>query len=175
MIDNKVQASDDGKWRTRDGQSLTPPLSRCRLSVGGCEPTVRHAALLVVVMVVPAALVAVAAAPASAHVLRTAGPCHLLIGFGIEPTYAGAQNSVFLLLTRAKTGAPVVDEGLGDTLKVEVGFGSRHRQFPLVSSCDPDSGQGIKGVYNAYFIPTVQGSYTFHFFVGSTARRSTSR
>ena len=33
------------------------------------------------------------------HVLKTVGPYHLLIGFGNEPTYAGAQNSVFLLLT----------------------------------------------------------------------------
>jgi hypothetical protein len=41
------------------------------------------------------------------------GPYHLLIGFGNEPTYAGEQNSVFLLLTNAKTGAPIVDEGLG--------------------------------------------------------------
>ena len=95
--------------------------------------------------------------------LKTVGPYHLLIGFGNEPTYAGAQNSVFLLLTDAKTGAPIVDEGLGDTLKVEVGFGTQTKQLPLVSSFDPDSGQGTKGVYNAYFVPTVPGDYTFHF------------
>ena len=75
---------------------------------------------------VPALFIAAAAGPASAHVLKTVGPYHLLIGFGNEPTYAGAQNSVFLLLTDAKTGAPIVDEGLGDTLKVEVGFGTQH-------------------------------------------------
>jgi hypothetical protein len=92
------------------------------------------------------------------------GPYHLLIGFGNEPTYAGAQNSVFLLLTSAKTGAPVVDEGLGDTLKVAVGFGTQKKLLPLVPSFDPDSGQGTKGVYNAYFVPTVPGDYSFHFF-----------
>jgi len=112
---------------------------------------------------VPVLFIAATAAPASAHVLKTAGPYHLLIGFGNEPTYAGAQNSVFLLLTNAKTGAPVVDEGLGDTLKVAVGFGTQTKLLPLVSSFDPDSGQGTKGVYNAYFIPTVPGDYTFHF------------
>ncbi len=117
---------------------------------------------LAVLAGVPILLIA-AAGPASAHVLKTAGPYHLLIGFGNEPTYEGAQNSVFLLLTNAKTGAPVVDEGLGDTLKVEVGFGTQHKQLPLVSSYDPDSGQGTKGVYNAYFIPTAPGDYTFHF------------
>jgi hypothetical protein len=118
---------------------------------------------LAVMAVLPALLIVTAAGPASAHVLKTAGPYHLLIGFGSEPTYAGEQNSVFLLLTDAKTGAPVVDEGLGDTLKVAVGFGTQTKQLPLVSSFDPDSGQGTKGVYNAYFIPTVPGDYTFHF------------
>jgi hypothetical protein len=112
---------------------------------------------------VPVLFIAATATPASAHVLKTVGPYHLLIGFGNEPTYAGEQNSVFLLLTDAKTGAPVVDEGLGDTLKVAVGFGTQTKQLPLVSSFDPDSGQGTKGVYNAYFIPTVPGDYTFHF------------
>jgi hypothetical protein len=115
-------------------------------------------------------LIATAAVPASAHVLKTVGPYHLLIGFGNEPTYAGAQNSVFLRLTNAKTGAPILDEGLGDTLKAEVGFGTKKQLLPLVSSFDPDSGQGTKGVYNAYFIPTAPGDYTFHFFgkIGTT-------
>src|SRR5215467_5569214 len=112
---------------------------------------------------VPVLFIAVTAAPASAHVLKTVGPYHLLIGFGSEPTYAGEQNSVFLLLTKAKTGAPVVDEGLGDTLMVQVRFGTQSKLLPLVSSFDPDSGQGTRGVYNAYFIPTVPGDYTFHF------------
>src|SRR5499427_4503351 len=118
---------------------------------------------LAVVAAVPALFIAATAAPASAHVLKRAGPYDLLIGFGNEPAYAGEQNSVFLLLTNAKTGAPIVDEGLGDTLKVAVGFGTQTKQLPLVSSFDPDSGQGTKGVYNAYFVPTVPGDYTFHF------------
>src|SRR5215470_8439577 len=119
---------------------------------------------LAVVAAVPALFIAATVAPASAHVLKTVGPYHLLIGFGSEPTYAGEQNSVFLLLTKAKTGAPVVDEGLGDTLMVQVRFGTQSKLLPLVSSFDPDSGQGTRGVYNAYFIPTVPGDYTFHFF-----------
>jgi hypothetical protein len=119
---------------------------------------------LAVVAAVPALFIAVTAAPASAHVLKTVGPYQLLIGFGSEPTYAGAQNSVFLLLTNAKTGVPIVDEGLGDTLKVQVGFGTQRKLLPLVSSFDPDSGQGSRGVYNAYFIPTVPGDYTIHLF-----------
>ena len=44
-----------------------------------------------------------------------------------------------------------------------MGFGTQTKQLPLVSSFDPDSGQGTKGVYNAYFVPTVPGDYTFHF------------
>jgi hypothetical protein len=119
---------------------------------------------LAVMAAVPALLIAAIAGPASAHVLKTAGPYHLLIGFGDEPAYTGAQNSVFLLLTSAKTGAPIVDEGLGDTLKVAVGYGTQTKLLPLVSSYDPDSGQGTRGVYNAYFVPTAPGDYTFHFF-----------
>ncbi len=118
---------------------------------------------LATVAAVPVLLIAATAVPASAHVLKRVGPYDLLIGFGNEPTYAGEQNSVFLRLTNAKTGAPIVDEGLGDTLKVAVGFGTQTKLLPLVSSFDPDSGQGTKGVYNAYFIPTVPGDYTFHF------------
>ncbi|MGH3444366.1 MAG: hypothetical protein ACRDPB_03225 [Nocardioidaceae bacterium] len=120
--------------------------------------------MLALLVAVPMVLVGATAGPASAHVLKTVGPYHLLIGFGDEPTFAGSQNSVFLLLTNAKTGAPIVDESLGDTLKVEVRFGTRHMQLPLVSSYDPDSGGGTKGVYNAYFIPTVPGDYTFHLY-----------
>jgi hypothetical protein len=112
----------------------------------------------------PALFIAATAAPASAHVLKTVGPYHLLIGFGSEPAYAGMENSVFLLLTNAKTGAPIVDEALGDTLHAEVAFGTQTKRLPLVPSFDPDSGQGTKGVYNAYFIPTAPGDYTFHLF-----------
>jgi len=64
---------------------------------------VRVLMALAVMAVVPALFI-VAAGPASAHVLKTVGPYHLLIGFGNEPA----------------------------------------------------SGQGTKGVYNAYFIPTAQ-------------------
>src|SRR5215471_2574381 len=124
----------------------------------------RARVLMALAAAVPVLFIAATAAPASAHVLKTVGPYHLLIGFGNEPTYAGMENSVFLLLTNAKTGAPVVDEGLGDTLNVAVGFGTLTKRLPLVPSFDPDSGQGTKGVYNAYFIPTAPGDYTFHLF-----------
>jgi hypothetical protein len=131
---------------------------------------VRVLVALATLAVVPALFIVAVVGSASAHVLKTAGPYHLLIGFGDEPTYAGAPNSVFLLLTDAKTGAPIVDEGLGDTLKVQVGFGTQTIALPLESSFDPDSGQGTKGVYNAYFVPTVPGDYRFHFFgtIGTT-------
>jgi hypothetical protein len=93
---------------------------------------VRVLMALAVMAVVPALFI-VAAGPASAHVLKTVGPYHLLIGFGNEPVYAGAQNSVFLLLTSAKTATRIVGEG------------PQHKQLTMVSSFDPDSGQGTKG------------------------------
>jgi hypothetical protein len=58
---------------------------------------------LAMVAAVPVLFIAATAAPASAHVLKKVGPYQLLIGFGTEPTYAGMENSVFLLLTNAKT------------------------------------------------------------------------
>ena len=48
---------------------------------------------LAMVAAVPVLFIAATAAPASAHVLKKAGPYHLLIGFGDEPTYAGMENS----------------------------------------------------------------------------------
>src|SRR5260370_34745450 len=99
---------------------------------------VRVLMALALMAVVPALFIA-AAGPASAHVLKTVRPYHLLIGFGSQPAYAGAQHSVFLLLTSAKTGAPIVDEGLGDALRVDVRFGTQHKQLALASSFDADS------------------------------------
>jgi hypothetical protein len=99
--------------------------------------------------------------PASAHVARTVGAYHFEVGWGSEPTYAGLENSVQLLLSN-HVGKPVTN--LGDSLKVEVIFGSQKMQFPLVSTFDPDTGEGTPGDYRAWLIPTAPGTYSFHFF-----------
>jgi len=100
------------------------------------------------------------AAPAFAHVERTLGKLRFTVGWGDEPTYAGFKNSVQLILADAK-GKPITD--LGDSLKVEVIFGTQTETMPLETTFDPDTGEGTPGDYRAFFIPTRPGNYTFHF------------
>jgi hypothetical protein len=108
-------------------------------------------------------LLALGAAPASAHEERRVGNYVFHVGFGDEPAYAGAKNSVQVLLHDAKTDKPVVD--LGDTLKVDVTTGNS--DTPKMSmNMEPDFevGEfGTPGDYRAFFIPTAAGAYTFHF------------
>jgi hypothetical protein len=103
---------------------------------------------------------AVFAPAASAHEARTVNGYHWLVGFGNEPTYAGFQNFVVLFLN-TPNGKPVLN--IGNKLHVTVEAGSAKRTFSLEPSFDPDSGLGTKGEFDAFFIPTTPGPYTFHF------------
>ncbi len=103
---------------------------------------------------------AVFAPGASAHEARTVNGYHWLVGFGDEPTYAGFQNLVVLFLN-TPNGNPVLN--IGNKLHVTVETGSANRKFNLEPSFDPDSGLGTKGEFDAFFIPTTPGPYTFHF------------
>jgi len=102
-----------------------------------------------------------AAAPAGAHEVRNVGAYQFVVGWGTEPAYAGQENSVQLILSDRATGRPVVD--LGDTLRVEVSFGSQSKLFALEPTFDPDTGLGTPGDYRAWLFPTAPGDYTFHF------------
>ncbi len=107
-------------------------------------------------------LVALGAAPASAHEERKVGRYAVAVGFGDEPAYAGTKNSVQILI-RDVNDKPVVD--LGDTLKVDVSQGTDDTQ-KLSMTMEPDFevGEfGTPGDYRAFFIPTAPGVYTFHF------------
>jgi hypothetical protein len=107
------------------------------------------------------------AGPASAHEERKVGNYMFHVGFGDEPAYAGAKNSVQLLLHDAKTDKPVT--AIGDQLKVDVtqGAGSASNDAQkLTMNVEPDFevGEfGTPGDYRAFFIPTTPGTYTFHF------------
>jgi hypothetical protein len=107
-------------------------------------------------------LLALGAAPASAHEERKVGKYALAVGFGDEPAYTGEKNSVQMFLHDA-SDKPVVD--LGDTLKVDVSQGSDDTQT-LSLGMEPnfEVGEfGTPGDYRAWFIPTTPGAYTFHF------------
>jgi hypothetical protein len=107
------------------------------------------------------------AGPASAHEERKVGNFMLHVGFGDEPAYAGAKNSVQVLVSDAKTDKPVTD--IGDQLKVDVTQGTSSAtddSQKLTLNVEPnfEVGEfGTPGDYRAFFIPTTPGTYTFHF------------
>ena len=101
------------------------------------------------------------AAPAIAHTTKDVGAYTFTVGWGSEPTYAGQQNSVQLLLYDKASGKPILD--LGDTLTVTVVYADKQAEFPLVPEFDVEEGLGTPGDYRAWFFPTAPGDYTFHF------------
>jgi hypothetical protein len=120
---------------------------------------IERIARLLAAALIASALAALAAPPASAHERRGLGDLEMVVGFGIEPAYAGQPNSVQVRLTH--DGEPVVD--LGDTLDVEVSFDEETMALEL----EPFFAVGAfgdPGDYRAWFIPTRPGRYTFHVF-----------
>jgi hypothetical protein len=107
-------------------------------------------------------LLALGAAPASAHEERKIGKYTVAVGFGDEPAYAGTKNSVQMFIHDAND-KPVVD--LGDTLKVDVSQGTDDTaKLSMTMAPDFEVGEfGTPGDYRAFFIPTAAGAYTFHF------------
>ncbi len=109
-------------------------------------------------------LLALGAAPASAHEARKVGRYNVEVGFGDEPAYSGVKNSVVMFLHDA-ADKPVVD--LSDTLRVDVSLASDEAQ-KLSLTMQPnfevgEDASGTPGDYRAWFIPTAPGAYTFHF------------
>ena len=100
-----------------------------------------------------AALLLTLPAPASAHETQTVNRLRLTIGWGDEPVFSGAKNSVEVDVSEA-TGAPVTDPG--GSLTAEVSFGDERIVLPL-----QPSGQR-PGKFRAWLVPTRPGTYTFH-------------
>lgn len=120
----------------------------------------RTAASMAVIAGLAAVLVVGLSGPASAHEERAVGAYRFVVGWGEEPAYAGVKNSVQLILS-TRGGSPV--NNLGDSLQVEVVFGTQKMTLPLELNFDPDSGEGMPGDYRAWLIPTSPDDYTFHF------------
>lgn len=89
-----------------------------------------------------------------AHDHRDVGEVTLTVGFVTEPAVQGDTNGVWLEVVKGEE--PVT--GLADTLKVEVIFGDQSREFALTPIWNAD------GTYQAVFIPSEPGDYTFRFF-----------
>ncbi len=111
----------------------------------------RVRAKLAVAFLLSAVVLALSPGIASAHAERSVGPFDLEIGFLDEPAYTGQPNAVFLDLS--KGGKPVTD--VGDALTVTVGFGD---QTSDAMTFDP---MEEPGQYQAPFVPTQAGAYTF--------------
>src|SRR3989442_1246990 len=106
-----------------------------------------------------AALSMVGAGSASAHEARKVGRWNFAVGFELEPAFAGQINAVQLFLHDA-ADKPVPD--LGDTLKVEVIFGSQTSDAFTFQPAFEVGEFGEVGDYRAAVIPTRPGTYTFH-------------
>jgi hypothetical protein len=96
---------------------------------------------------------------AEAHERRTVGPYQLVVGFLVEPAFAGTVNGVDLRITDTRANPAKNVEGVEKTLKVDVFQGGL--STPL--SLDLRARFGQPGAYAADFVPTRAGSYRFAF------------
>jgi hypothetical protein len=90
----------------------------------------------------------------SAHETREVGTDYtFVVGFINEPAIQGDTNGIWLEVTSGEE--PVL--ALADTLQAQVIFGEETRDLTLTPAF------GEEGVYEAVFIPTQPGDYTFRF------------
>ena len=75
------------------------------------------------------------------------------IGFRDEPAYLGQPNAIFIQVEEYATGGTEPVDGLAATLTAEVSRDGTTLELPLVPQGD--------GVYEAAFVPTAVGDYTF--------------
>ncbi len=88
---------------------------------------------------------------AAAHESRTIGEYEVVVGFLEEPAIEGEVNGLSLEVTSG--GQPV--ENLAATLQAEVIFGEERRSLTLSPTFNSP------GAYEAVFIPSQPGDYTF--------------
>jgi hypothetical protein len=115
---------------------------------------------------VAAALIAFTPIGASAHEHRTVGDYEFVVGFLNEPAVSGELNGLDLRVSQPSAATPTADasadgapvEGLETTLQAEVIYGDQKMTLTL------EAAYNAPGHYEAYFIPTAAGDYSFHVF-----------
>ena len=108
-----------------------------------------------------AAVQAIIASPAAAHVVEHAGTYTLEIGWLHEPTYVGESNAVQVIIHDANDN-PILDLA-SDDLKVVVSTGGQQTaELTFEPGFDPIEMDGPLGEYDAAIQPTAPGAYTFH-------------
>jgi hypothetical protein len=92
---------------------------------------------------------------AAAHVDLDVGDGRYVmeVGFRDEPAYLGQPNAIYVQVEEYGTGGTEPVDGLAETLTAEVSRDGRTLELPLVPQGD--------GVYEAAFVPTAVGDYTF--------------
>ena len=115
------------------------------------------------------ALLVALPASASAHETRNVGAYKVVVGWLNEPAFAGSTNAVQLDVSDA-LGKPV--SGLDKTLALEVAAGGLAPVKLEMQESDETA-----GLYQAAFIPTREGGYSFHFTgtIGTTKVDETFR
>lgn len=96
-------------------------------------------------------------AAALAHEQRDAGKYHFVVGFLNEPSIQGQMNGIDLTVTTTADKKPV--EGVDKSLKAAVIVGGNAASMPI----ELQARFGMPGKYAGYFMPTITGSYQFHF------------
>jgi hypothetical protein len=105
-------------------------------------------------LVLAALIIPFTALVAMAHRHTTVGDYTLVIGFHNEPAYQGEPNGLDLFVTNTATKENI--NGLADSLKVEIIFGSSKKELAIKPQWGRD------GAYTAYLLPTQAGDYTWH-------------
>lgn len=109
-------------------------------------------------MLAPAMIVALLAMPGStlAHVDIDVGDGQYImeVGFRDEPAYLGQPNALYLLVEDYATGGTEPVNELAATLEAEVSKDGQTMSLALVPTDE--------GEYEAAFVPTTAGDYTFH-------------
>lgn len=105
-----------------------------------------------------ASLLVVVAGPAAAHVDVDVGDGQYVmeVGFRDEPALQGQPNAVFIAVEKYGTGGTDPVDGLAGTLQAEVSRDGVSKTIPFVPMGD--------GKYEAPFVPTATGDYTFRIF-----------
>jgi hypothetical protein len=114
----------------------------------------RPSAVAIVVALVMAAVAAPGAALAHVSIDVGDGRYVMEIGFRDEPAYLGQPNALFLTVEEYATGGTKPVDGLAATLSAEVKKDGQTKSLVLAPTGD--------GQYEAPFVPTATGDYTFH-------------
>lgn len=114
-----------------------------------------HLFLLPIGIVVAGLIVSLGFDSASAHVEVDVGDGQYVmeIGFRDEPAFVGQPNAIFVHVEQYGTGGTEPVDGLAATLTAEVSKDGMSLEPPLAPTGD--------GSYEAAFVPTETGDYTF--------------